>query len=164
MVTAGLIPTGLVAAGLLLLATWLSTALLLATRLIAALLLIGLKHPGLFALGQKTGGVLPPEGQLGGREGVDGLGRCGRITRRDGVRALLRALCIGGHGNSPWFEVEGCGRPESEPPALAETYLKDHSLGELYDNVIVPALVLAEHDRHRGALPGEGSGLAQGGP
>jgi predicted PurR-regulated permease PerM len=35
---------------------------------------------------------------------------------------------------------------------LADEYLEDHSLEELYDQVLVPALGLAEHERHRGKL------------
>lgn len=36
--------------------------------------------------------------------------------------------------------------------AVADVYLNDHSLGELYDSVIIPALTMAEQDRHKGAL------------
>jgi predicted PurR-regulated permease PerM len=40
-----------------------------------------------------------------------------------------------------------------EATGIAEHFLKEHkSLEELYDQVIVPALVLAEEDRHRGRL------------
>jgi predicted PurR-regulated permease PerM len=39
-----------------------------------------------------------------------------------------------------------------EATELAETFLKGKSLEELYDSVIVPALSLAEQDRHRGKL------------
>ena len=35
---------------------------------------------------------------------------------------------------------------------MAERYLKDHSLAQLYDLVLIPALTMAEHDRHKGAL------------
>ena len=35
---------------------------------------------------------------------------------------------------------------------VLETYLKDTSLQELYDAVLIPALNLAEQDRHRNAL------------
>jgi predicted PurR-regulated permease PerM len=35
---------------------------------------------------------------------------------------------------------------------IANTYLKAHSLLRLYDGVLVPALTLAEQDRHKGAL------------
>jgi hypothetical protein len=35
---------------------------------------------------------------------------------------------------------------------LAREYLKDHSLAQWYDDVLVPALVRAEHDRHQGTL------------
>jgi hypothetical protein len=43
-------------------------------------------------------------------------------------------------------------RDDHEARAVAETYLKDNSLLQLYDAVIVPALTLAEQDRHKGAL------------
>ena len=39
-----------------------------------------------------------------------------------------------------------------EAGTVAEEFLKDKSLEELYDSVIVPALSLAEEDRHRGRL------------
>ena len=39
-----------------------------------------------------------------------------------------------------------------EASRVLETYLKDHSLRELYDAVLIPALNLAEQDRHRNAL------------
>ena len=35
---------------------------------------------------------------------------------------------------------------------IATTFLKAHTLVGLYDEVLVPALTLAEHDRHKGAL------------
>ncbi len=41
---------------------------------------------------------------------------------------------------------------DQEARAVAERYLKEHSLAELYDLVLIPALILAEHDRHKGAL------------
>ena len=36
--------------------------------------------------------------------------------------------------------------------AVADLYLVEHSLSELYDGVIIPALSMAEQDRHKGAL------------
>jgi hypothetical protein len=36
---------------------------------------------------------------------------------------------------------------------LALRYIEQHSLEEFYDEVFLPALLLAEEDRHRGALP-----------
>ncbi|MGI8907603.1 MAG: AI-2E family transporter [Candidatus Sumerlaeaceae bacterium] len=36
---------------------------------------------------------------------------------------------------------------------IAEHQLQKHSLVEVYDSILVPALGLAEHDRHEGALP-----------
>jgi predicted PurR-regulated permease PerM len=41
---------------------------------------------------------------------------------------------------------------EQEARAVADRYLKDHSLAQLYDLVLIPALIMAEHDRHKGAL------------
>ena len=39
-----------------------------------------------------------------------------------------------------------------EARAVADQYLTEHSLIQLYDAVIIPALTMAEHDRHKGAL------------
>lgn len=44
---------------------------------------------------------------------------------------------------------------EQEARTVAEQYLREYSLPQLYDNVIIPALSRAEHDRHRGALDPE---------
>lgn len=41
---------------------------------------------------------------------------------------------------------------EREAGQVLETYLKDHSLEDLYDSVLVPALSLSEQDRHRNVL------------
>jgi hypothetical protein len=41
---------------------------------------------------------------------------------------------------------------EQEAKAVAEGYLRDHSLGEFYDLVLIPMLTMAEQDRHKGAL------------
>jgi predicted PurR-regulated permease PerM len=41
---------------------------------------------------------------------------------------------------------------DQEARIVIDRYLTDHSLLELCDSVIVPALTLAEHDRHKGAL------------
>jgi predicted PurR-regulated permease PerM len=41
---------------------------------------------------------------------------------------------------------------DQEARAVAEDYLSDHSLLRLYDAVILPALIMAEQDRHKGAL------------
>ena len=41
---------------------------------------------------------------------------------------------------------------QTESREIAETVLKEHSLVELYDAVLIPALALAEQDRHKGAL------------
>ncbi len=40
----------------------------------------------------------------------------------------------------------------SEARTIAETYLKEHPLVDLYDTVFIPALAMAEQDRHKGAL------------
>lgn len=39
-----------------------------------------------------------------------------------------------------------------EATGIGEAFLKDHTLEELYDELIIPALVLAEEDRQRGTL------------
>ncbi len=41
---------------------------------------------------------------------------------------------------------------EQEARAVADRYLKEHSLAELYDSVLIPMLSMAEQDRHKGAL------------
>jgi len=41
---------------------------------------------------------------------------------------------------------------DREARAVANLYLQDHSLQELYDGVIIPALTMAEQDRHKGGL------------
>jgi hypothetical protein len=41
---------------------------------------------------------------------------------------------------------------QDDARAIAETFLKAHPLASLYDEVLVPALTLAEQDRHKGAL------------
>lgn len=41
---------------------------------------------------------------------------------------------------------------QAEAKRVLEEYLKDHSLEELYDSVVVPALALAEQDRHHDDL------------
>ncbi len=41
---------------------------------------------------------------------------------------------------------------EQEASQVLETYLKDKSLADLYDQVLIPALSLFEQDRHRNAL------------
>jgi len=41
---------------------------------------------------------------------------------------------------------------DQEARSVVARYLKDHSLIQLCDAVLVPALTLAEHDRHKGAL------------
>lgn len=44
---------------------------------------------------------------------------------------------------------------EEEARAVAEQYRSESSLPQLYDDVIIPALARAEHDRHKGALDPE---------
>src|ERR1700688_2225833 len=41
---------------------------------------------------------------------------------------------------------------DQEARAVTEQYRNEHSLPGLYDTVIIPALTLAEQDRHKGAL------------
>jgi len=41
---------------------------------------------------------------------------------------------------------------DREARTAASLYLSEHSLAELYDAVIIPALTMAEQDRHKGAL------------
>jgi predicted PurR-regulated permease PerM len=41
---------------------------------------------------------------------------------------------------------------DQEARAVADRYLKDHSLAQLYDSVLIPMLTMAERDRHKGAL------------
>jgi hypothetical protein len=41
---------------------------------------------------------------------------------------------------------------DQEARGVADRYLKNHSLSQLYDSVLIPALTMAEHDRHKGAL------------
>jgi predicted PurR-regulated permease PerM len=41
---------------------------------------------------------------------------------------------------------------DQEARGVIDRYLSGHSLLQLFDSVIVPALTLAEHDRHKGAL------------
>src|SRR5688500_16195348 len=41
---------------------------------------------------------------------------------------------------------------QEEASDLVEEYLKEKELVELYDEILIPALGLAEHDRHRGLL------------
>jgi hypothetical protein len=41
---------------------------------------------------------------------------------------------------------------QQESRAVVDQFLTDHTLTELYDLVLVPALIMAEQDRHKGAL------------
>lgn len=41
---------------------------------------------------------------------------------------------------------------DEEARAVADVYLSENSLAQLYDSVIIPALTMAEQDRHKGAL------------
>lgn len=41
---------------------------------------------------------------------------------------------------------------DQEARQVMEDYLKTHTLAQLYDAVVIPALTLAEHDRHKGSL------------
>ena len=42
-----------------------------------------------------------------------------------------------------------------EAQSVVDLFLKEHALTELYDSVLIPALILAEQDRHRGAIDAE---------
>lgn len=44
---------------------------------------------------------------------------------------------------------------DDEARDVAENFLKENTFGDLYDSVVVPALSLAEHDRHQNALDEE---------
>jgi hypothetical protein len=44
---------------------------------------------------------------------------------------------------------------DHEARTLTEQYVREHSLAEVYDSVIIPALTMAEQDRHKGALEPE---------
>jgi predicted PurR-regulated permease PerM len=61
-------------------------------------------------------------------------------------------------GSEPVLEPEArfyqrmLAMDEEELLGLSEKFLEDHSVAELYDNILVPALGLAEEDRHKGAL------------
>jgi hypothetical protein len=44
---------------------------------------------------------------------------------------------------------------DQEARAVTDEYRSDHSLLELYDGVLLPALTMAEQDRHKGALDSE---------
>jgi predicted PurR-regulated permease PerM len=41
---------------------------------------------------------------------------------------------------------------QAEAHGVADAYLKEHTLVELYDRVVLPALILSEQDRHKGAM------------
>jgi hypothetical protein len=41
---------------------------------------------------------------------------------------------------------------DQEARAVADLYLSENSLSQLYDSVVIPALTMAEQDRHKGAL------------
>jgi predicted PurR-regulated permease PerM len=61
-------------------------------------------------------------------------------------------------GDQPVLPPEACyyqrllAGDEEEAQEIAERYLKEHELVELYDSVLIPALSLAEQDRHDDAL------------
>ncbi len=44
---------------------------------------------------------------------------------------------------------------DMEARSVADAYLTEHSLVELYDRVMIPALTMAEQDRHKGAIESE---------
>jgi predicted PurR-regulated permease PerM len=49
---------------------------------------------------------------------------------------------------------------QEEAAELAEKYAEEHGVAALFENILVPALSLAETDRHRGALDAERSRFA----
>lgn len=61
-------------------------------------------------------------------------------------------------GDEPVLEVEAhfyqrlLALDQDEATVIAETYLKEKPLGDLYDNVVIPALAMAEQDRHLNVL------------
>jgi predicted PurR-regulated permease PerM len=55
-------------------------------------------------------------------------------------------------GPAPRFYQRLLATDQEEATALAEDFLKEKPLEELYDAVVIPALSLAEQDRRRGAL------------
>jgi predicted PurR-regulated permease PerM len=44
---------------------------------------------------------------------------------------------------------------QAEAQSVVDGFLKEHALIEFYDSVLIPALTLAEQDRHRGAIDNE---------
>jgi predicted PurR-regulated permease PerM len=61
-------------------------------------------------------------------------------------------------GDQPVLAVEAqvyqrlLAMDDHEARAVSDAYLGENSLVQLYDSVIIPALTMAEHDRHKGAL------------
>lgn len=66
-------------------------------------------------------------------------------------------------GDEPVLPVEAqfyqrlLAQDQEEAREVAETYLKEKRVAEFYDSVLIPALVLAERDRHTSALDEEKS-------
>lgn len=64
-------------------------------------------------------------------------------------------------GDQPALEAEALlyqrllAMDDQEARSVADQYLSEHSLLQLYDSVIVPALTIAEQDRHKGAIDPE---------
>jgi predicted PurR-regulated permease PerM len=61
-------------------------------------------------------------------------------------------------GDEPVLDPQAClyqrllAMDQAEAESVIDVFLKDHPLLELYDSVLIPALTLAEQDRHRGVL------------
>jgi RNA polymerase sigma factor (TIGR02999 family) len=53
---------------------------------------------------------------------------------------------------SPFGAVDLLAMDDLEARAVAMLYLKGNSLAKLYDTVMIPALSMAEQDRHKGGL------------
>ena len=87
------------------------------------------------------------------RDATHGLYRGGReISRR---RSFFDVLL----GDKPPIAPEDrfyqrlLAEDEDEVTEIAEAYLAKKSLGETYDNLVIPAVRLADEDYHRGVLP-----------
>jgi predicted PurR-regulated permease PerM len=61
-------------------------------------------------------------------------------------------------GDEPVLAVEAhlyqrlLAMDQQESREIVDQFLKEHTLAELYDSVLIPALAMAEQDRHKGAL------------
>ncbi len=71
------------------------------------------------------------------------------------IRTTLRTRCLR-HRNSAspkaHFYQRLLAMDEGETKEIVDNFLKENSLGTLYDSVLIPALSLAEQDRHTDAV------------